>query len=197
MAHSQPWILHLVAGPALDPGLIPPKAAASAMSSPDSTSFPSGRPLTSLAPTLCPCPAAPRAAVSPVPVFPSAAPLQPVASRAGGSTCPIYPPGLGFDSRSTPPSRVQPASPAAPRAAVPRAPVSPAAFASRARAPSGSSAADDTPHCGGFCGSFLRFDLVRSLSRCRSSSGAFIGRTRHRPLPPRPARTARPLQSRH
>ena len=145
MAHSQPWILHLVAGPALDQELFAPSAAASATSLPDSISLPSGRSFTSLTPTLCPCPAAPRAAVSPVLVFPPAAPLQPVASRAGGSACPIYPPGLGLESRATPPPHVQPASPAAPRAASPRAPVSPSAFSPRARAPSGSSAAYDTP----------------------------------------------------
>jgi hypothetical protein len=41
------------------------------------------------------------------------------------------------------------------------------------------------------------FDLDRRLSRCRSSSGVSIGRTRPRHRFSRPAQTAMPLQSRH
>jgi hypothetical protein len=41
------------------------------------------------------------------------------------------------------------------------------------------------------------FDLDRRLSRCRSSSGVSIGRTRPRHQFPHPAQTAMPLQPRH
>ncbi len=45
--------------------------------------------------------------------------------------------------------------------------------------------------------SYPNFDLDHRLSRCRSSSGVSIGRTRPRHQFPHPAQTAMPFQSRH